>query len=149
MEHISRTEGNHWESRSTHCCAEIRSRGCCCRYVFTTGVFPYVPMWEGNYRMLSELIESKDLAVGVLRVRGWGGFIVWLSVVVYLCVLCVKVSLGWGGAVLGVGGVGVGGGGGGVFFVGCLVVVVSLGVLGGSFFLGGGGAGGGGGGLSC
>src|SRR6218665_471756 len=73
MEHISRTEGNHWESRSTHCCAEIRSRGCCCRYVFTTGVFPYVPMWEGNYRMLSELIESKDLAVGVLRVRGWGG----------------------------------------------------------------------------
>src|SRR6218665_2720314 len=74
MEHISRTEGNHWESRSTHCCAEIRSRGCCCRYVFTTGVFPYVPMWEGNYRMLSELIESKDLAVGVLRVRGWGVF---------------------------------------------------------------------------
>src|SRR6218665_799333 len=104
MEHISRTEGNHWESRSTHCCAEIRSRGCCCRYVFTTGVFPYVPMWEGNYRMLSELIESKDLAVGVLRVRGWGCFIVWLSVVVYLCVLCVKVSLGWGWAVLGVGG---------------------------------------------
>src|SRR6218665_2065386 len=73
MEHISRTEGNHWESRSTHCCAEIRSRGCCCRYVFTTGVFPYVPMWAGNYRMLSELIESKDLAGGVLRVRGWGG----------------------------------------------------------------------------
>src|SRR6218665_809092 len=102
MEHISRTEGNHWESRSTHCCAEIRSRGCCCRYVFTTGVFPYVPMWEGNYRMLSELIESKDLAVGVLRVRGGGGFIVWLSVVVYLCVLCLEVSLGWGCCVLGV-----------------------------------------------
>src|SRR6218665_1300110 len=61
-------------------------------------------MWEGNYRMLSELIESKDLAVGILPVRGWRCFIAWLSVVVYLCVLCVKVSLGWGWAVLGVGG---------------------------------------------
>jgi len=54
--------------------------------------------------MLSELIESKDLAVGILPVRGWRCFIAWLSVVVYLCVLCVKVSLGWGWAVLGVGG---------------------------------------------
>src|SRR6218665_3076717 len=132
MEHISRTEGNHWESRSTHCCAEIRSRGCCCRYVFTTGVFPYVPMWEGNYRMLSELIESKDLAVGVLRVRGWGCFIVWLSVVVYLCVLCVKVSLGWGW-------------GGGVF-VGWVLVVGLRWCLVGVAFVGGGWGGGGGGG---
>src|SRR6218665_3739467 len=110
MEHISRTEGNHWESRSTHCCAEIRSRGCCWRYVFTTGVFPYVPMWEGNYRMLSELIESKDLAVGVLRVRGWGGFFLWGFVgFVSLVVL-------WGDFFFGGGGAG-GGGGASVVFV--------------------------------
>src|SRR6218665_2514948 len=141
MEHISRTEGNHWESRSTHCCAEIRSRGCCCRYVFTTGVFPYVPMWEGNYRMLSELIESKDLAVGVLRVRGWGCFIVWLSVVVYLCVLCVKVSLGWGWAVLG------GGGGGGVLWCGGGGGGGGRCAGGGGVLWGGGGGGGGGGGV--
>src|SRR6218665_1154365 len=102
MEHISRTEGNHWESRSTHCCAEIRSRGCCCRYVFTTGVFPYVPMWEGNYRMLSELIESKDLAVGVLGGGGWGVFSGGLSVGVFPWGLWGEVSFGWGWAGLGV-----------------------------------------------
>src|SRR6218665_2897682 len=96
-------------------------------------------MWEGNYRMLSELIESKDLAVGILPVRGWRGFIAWLSVVVYLCVLCVKVSLGWGWAVLG-------GGVGGCFAGGCYGCGCVSGA-GGELCLGGGVGGGGGGGV--